>query len=138
MISIENKYPEYRSNSTLVFSCRYHVIFCPKYRRNVLTNKISIRLKEIFSEISEEISCPILEMEILTDHVHLLIDCDPSFGITKAIRTLKGKSANIIRNEFPELKKRLPCLWTRTSFIATVGSVSLETVKKYIQNQKGK
>ena len=138
MISIENKYTEYRSNSSSIFSCRYHVIFCPKYRRNVLTNEISIRLKEIFSEISEKISCPIVEMEILTDHVHLLIDCDPSFGITKVIRELKGKSSKLLRNEFPSLKKRLPCLWTRSSFIATVGSVSLKTVKKYIQDQKGK
>ena len=138
MISIDNGYQKYRSNSTSIFSCKYHIIFCPKYRRSVLTEDIAKRLKEIFYEISKKIDCYILEIEILPDHVHMILDCDPSFGITKTIRNLKGTSSRLLKKEFPELKKRLPCLWTRTSFISTVGSVSLETVKKYIQNQKGR
>jgi putative transposase len=76
-------------------------------------------------------------MEIMSDHVHLLLDVNPDFGVKKAITQLKGVSSRKLRDEFPELKSKLPCLWTRGKFVSTVGSVSLETVKAYIENQKG-
>lgn len=138
MILLSNTEHKYKSNSHFVFCCNYHVVFTPKYRRSVLSDDISKRLKEIFYSISEEINVDLIELEIMPDHVHMVVNCDPSFGITKTIRILKGKSAKLLRSEFPSLKKRLPCLWTRSSFIATVGSVSLEVVKRYVKNQKGK
>ena len=72
----------------------------------------------------------------MPDHAHMIIDCNPRFGIMECVCKLKGKSSRIMREQFPELKSRIPTLWTRTSFISTVGSVSLETVKQYIENQK--
>ena len=75
-------------------------------------------------------------MEVMKEHVHLLIDCNPRFGIMECVTKLKGISSKTLREEFPTLKSKLPCLWTRSAFISTVGSVSLETVKKYIENQK--
>lgn len=129
---------KYKSSEHLVYSCQYHVIFCPKYRRQVLVNGVDIRLKELFLQIAEKYEFNILDMEVMPDHVHLIIDCNPRFGIMECVHKLKGGTAKIIREEFPYLKSRLPNMWTRESFISSVGAVSLDIVKKYIENQKGK
>ena len=100
-----NTIKEYKSAAHLTFSCQYHVIFCPKYRRKVLKNGVDIRLKELFYEIAKEHDFRILEMEVMPDHVHMLIDCNPRFGIMECIHKLKGTTAPILRAEFPELKK---------------------------------
>ena len=76
-------------------------------------------------------------MEVMPDHVHLLIDCNPRYGIMKCVTNLKWGSSHIISREFPEVKNDLPSLWTRSCFVATVGSVSLDVVKQYIESQKG-
>lgn len=80
----------------------------------------------------------IIELEIMPDHVHCLIQIDPDFPISSTLNILKGKSSHDMIEHFPELKKRLPTLWTRSKFIASVGSVSLKTVKEYLENQKNK
>lgn len=126
----------YYSASHLTFRCTYHVVFCPKYRRKVLTDGIDVRLKELLKDTAETNHFQILEMEVMPDHVHLLIDCNPRYGIMQCVKDLKRASASILRKEFPELKSRLPNLWTRSTFIATTGSVSMETVKQYILDQK--
>ena len=127
----------YHHGEHIVYSCQYHVIFCPKYRRKVLVDGIDTRLKEILPEIAQSLGGAILEMEVMPDHVHLLADIDPRIGIDDFVGSLKRRSSHIIRTEFPYMKKRLPSLWTRGKFIAAVGSVSPETVKQYIENQKG-
>ena len=120
-----------------MYACQYHVIWCPKYRRSVLVDGIDERLKTILYETVEETNAEILELEIMPDHVHVLLDVDPQYGINKLVRHLKGRSSRILRQEFPSLKSRLPTLWTSSYFVATVGGVTLETVKQYIENQKG-
>lgn len=137
-MDISNKSKKYKTGNKLVYSCQYHVIFCPKYRRRVLSSKIQDRLKDIFMNISKESNFEILEQEILEDHVHLLISCNPKDGIYKIVSKLKGTSSNILRSEFKELSTRLPCLWSGSKFISSVGEVSLEVVKRYIEDQKGK
>ena len=77
-------------------------------------------------------------MEIMPDHVHLILDVDPRVGVNKVVRQIKGWTAHALGEEFPFMKSRLPRLWTRSRFISTVGSVSLEVVKQDIANQKGK
>ena len=129
--------PQYHYGEHIVYSCRYHVIFCPKYRRKVLVDCIDTRLKEILPEIAESLGGSVLEMEVMPDHVHLLLDVDPRIGINDFVGSLKRRSSHIIRTECPAMKKRLPSLWTRGKFIATIGSVSVETVNAYIENQKG-
>jgi len=74
----------------------------------------------------------------MPDHVHLLIDVSPKIGVWTTVNKIKGYTSNILRKEFPELKSKLPTLWTHSKFISTVGSVTLETVKKYIEEQKNK
>jgi len=129
---------KYRSSHSIVFSCQYHVIFCPKYRRKVLTDGIDDRLKSLIIEKQKDYDYSVLEMEIMPDHVHLLLDVNPQIGIIKVIAQIKGFTAQALRKEFPSLRSRLPCLWTRSKFVSTVGAVSLETVKQYIVEQKGK
>ena len=131
------KSSDYHHSGHTVYRCIYHVVFCPKYRRKVLVDGIDVRVKELFTEISAKYGFSICEMEVMPDHVHLLIDCNPSFGIKNCVARLKIQSSHAIREEFPYMKKRLPSLWTRGTFIASVGSVSMDTVKAYIENQKG-
>ena len=129
---------EYKSNKNVVFSCKYHVVWCPKYRRKCLVGEIGERLKELIQQTAAEINAEIFEMEIMPDHVHLLIEVDPQFGINKAIRHIKGVSSHALRMEFPSLKSRLPTLWTNSYFVSSVGGAPLEEIKKYIQIQKKK
>lgn len=75
-------------------------------------------------------------MEVLLDHVHLLCEVDPQFGIAKFVRLVKGRSSRLLRNEFPKLKSRLPSLWTNAYFVSTVGGAPLAVIKQYIEQQK--
>ena len=127
---------KYRTTETTVYCCRYHIIFCPKYRRKVLREPIAERFKQIVISMQEEQNFYVLGMEVMPDHVHLLLDIDPTIGVNVVVARIKGKTAHILNREFPELTRKLPTLWTRSKFIATVGSVSLEVVKKYIEEQK--
>lgn len=124
------------SNNNVVYDCKYHVVFCPKYRRKVLTAPTDARLKELLESKVKELNANILEMEIMPDHVHILVSCDPQFGIHRIVKHLKGYTSRVLRLEFKRLTSRLPSLWTNSYFVATVGSVSLETVKRYIELQK--
>ena len=127
---------KYRTTETTVYCCRYHIIFCPKYRRKVLREPIAERFKQIVMSMQEEQNFYVLGMEVMPDHVHMLLDIDPTIGVNVVIARIKGKTAHILNREFPELTRKLPTLWTRSKFIATVGSVSLDVVKKYIEEQK--
>ena len=127
---------KYHSSNNIVYSCKYHVVFCPKYRRKVLVSGVDTRLKELVMSICDEIHVDVIEMEIMPDHVHLLLEVHPQFGIHKAIKTIKGKTSRILRQEFPWLKTKLPTLWTNSYFCATVGGAPLSIVKQYIENQK--
>ena len=135
-MEIQNKSKEYKSTKHLVYSCQYHVIFCPKYRRKVLTGDVETRLKELILEKQEEYGYQVLDMEVMPDHVHLLLDVDPMIGIVRIVSKIKGYTSKQIRDEFPAVKKRIPTLWTHSRFISTVGAVTLEVVKKYIEEQK--
>ena len=126
----------YKSNRNVVYSCKYHVVWCPKYRRKVLINCADARLKELIREVAAEHQADILELEVMPDHVHLLIEVDPQFGIHHLVKLLKGRSSRILRQEFPWLKSRLPTLWTNSYFVSTVGGAPLAVIKQYIENQK--
>jgi len=124
------------SNHNVVFDCTYHVVFCPKYRKKVLKEPVDIRLKELFLEKAVELRAEVVEMEIMPDHVHLLIKCDPQFGIHRVVKHLKGHTSRVLRMEFRHLKSRLPSLWTNSYFVATVGTVQLDVIQKYMECQK--
>ena len=87
-----NTIMDYTSNNNVVYSCKYHIVWCPKYRRKVLVNGVDTRLKELIIQVCQEIQVEIIEMEIMPDHVHFLLEVDPQFGIHKAVKTIKGKT----------------------------------------------
>lgn len=129
---------KYKTNLNVVYSCKYHVIWCPKYRRSVLVKGVDTRLKEIIQDVATECDSEILELEVMPDHVHLLVEVDPQFGIHRLIKLMKGRSSKLIREEFKWIKSRLPTLWTNSYFVSTIGGAPLEVVKQYIEQQKHK
>ncbi len=144
-------FTQVKSNLNITYRCWYHVVWCPKWRRKVLTSDdprldnppvagdpgpVDERLAEIIREWANETGSEIAELEIMPDHVHLLVSVDPQYGIGKFIRMAKGRSSKLLREEFPSLKRRIPTLWTNSYFVATVGGAPLEVVKQYIQNQR--
>ena len=133
-----NASKQYNTSEHIVYSCQYHVIFCPKYRKPVLTLPIDGRLKELFYEVAHQYGFSIPDLEVMPDHVHMVIDCNPRFGVCNCVKLLKGTTSRVLREEFSSLKSRLPSLWTHNYFVSSVGSVSLETVKKYIADQKNR
>ena len=129
---------KYKNNLNVVYSCKYHVIWCPKYRRSVLVHGVDERLKQVIQDVATECDCEILELEVMPDHVHLLVEVNPQFGIHKLIKLMKGRSSRLIRSEFAWIKSRLPTLWTNSYFVSTIGGAPLEVVKQYIEQQKYK
>jgi putative transposase len=127
---------EYKSNQNVVFSCKYHVVWCPKYRRPVLVNGVDTRLKTIVSGVVAETRSELIELKVMPDHVHLLVEVDPRFGIRELVKRIKGRSSRLLRHEFPALRSRPPTLWTNSYFVSTVGRSPLAVVKQYIENQE--
>ncbi len=82
----------YKSNNNVVYSCKYHVVWCPKYRRSVLVNPVDARLKNLLRETATARRCEVIELEVMPDHVHLLVEVDPQYGIHRLVRELKGQS----------------------------------------------
>ena len=134
---IEQPEKQYTHEGHTVYSCQYHIIFCPKYRRPVLTKGVDKRLKELVVAMQEEYGYKLIECEVMPDHVHLLLSIPPTIAVTDMISRIKGRTSHILREEFPELTRKLPTLWTRGKFVSTCGSVSLEVVMNYIAEQRG-
>nr|HET6901880.1 IS200/IS605 family transposase [Ktedonobacteraceae bacterium] len=126
----------YKANRNVYYLCKYHVVWCPKYRRKVLLDAVASRLEQIIREVCQEHQAEIFSMEIMPDHVHLLVECDPQFGIHRLVRLMKGRSSRLLRQAFPSLKTRMPTLWTNRYFVSTVGGAPLTVIKQYIENQK--
>jgi putative transposase len=126
----------YLSSQTTVHFMNYHFVWCPKYRRKVIIARIEKRLKELIKEKARELGCEIIELETMPDHIHLFIQAPPTIAPNRIIAGIKGYTSKILRQEFPELKSRLPTLWTRSYFVSTHGHVSSETIKKYVEEQK--
>jgi putative transposase len=126
----------YKSNHNVSFSCTYHVVWCPKYRRKVLVEQIAKRLEQIIREVCKEHQAEVSSVEIIPDHVHLLVEVDPQFGIHRLVKLVKGRSSRYLRQEYPSLTTRMPTLWTNSYFVSTVGGAPLSVIKQYIENQK--
>lgn len=127
---------EVRSNNNVVYRCAYHVVWCPKYRRPVIEGAVDERLKQIIREVCAERECNLIELETMPDHVHLLVECDPQYGIHRLVKQIKGRSSRALRQEFDSLRSRLPTLWTNSYFVATVGGAPLGIIKQYVANQR--
>jgi REP-associated tyrosine transposase len=128
----------YARNAGAVFSLKYHLVFCPKYRKPVLTGAVETRLKALLLTKAAELSVTIHTMEVMPDYVHLFVESDPGMAPAKIAAQLKGCTSRILREEFRFLRSRLPSLWSRSYYIGSVGHVSEATVRRYIDNQKGR
>jgi len=126
----------YKSHNNVVYFCPYHVVWCPKYRRAVLVNGVDTRLKTIIQDVCTEFAAELLQLDVMPDHVHLLVEVTPQYGIHRLVRQLKGRSSRLLRQEYPWLRSRLPTLWTNAYFVSTVGGAPLEVIKQYIEQQK--
>jgi putative transposase len=132
-----NAEPRYRTNVGAVFSLKYHLVWCPKYRRKVLVPPVDDRLKELCVEVASEHDMTIHTMEVMPDHVHLFVEADPTLSVAEIVNRFKGRSSRILRQEFSSLRSRLPTLWSRSYYAGSVGSVSEAVVRRYIEAQKG-
>ena len=116
----------------------YHLVWCPKYRRAVLVGEVADRLQELLKQKADEIKVIVHSLEVMPDHVHLFIESDPTQAPAHIAAQFKGFSSRIMRNQFPRLRSRLPTLWSRSYYIASVGSVTASAIQHYIEEQKGK
>ena len=130
--------PEKRwtSSKGSVFNLGYHIIWCPKYRRKILIDDIEVRLKQLLLEKAEQLQLEIKSMKIMPDHVHLFVKAKPVDAPHFIAGQLKGYTSRILRQEFQELRTRLPTLWTRSYYIESIGHISSRTIIKYIEDQK--
>ena len=129
--------PRYKTNAGAVFSLKYHLVWCPKYRRKVLVSPIDDRLKELIAETAEQHDMTVHSMEVMPDHVHLFVEADPSLCVAEIANRFKGRSSRMLRQEFVSLRSRLPTLWSRSYYAGSVGAVSETVVRRYIEAQKG-
>jgi len=125
-----------KKQNHVTYDCNYHLIWTPKYRKSLLINGVDDDLKEIIQELSIELEFEIISMEIMPDHVHLLVSISPQLGVHKVIKRIKGRSSNILRKKYQNLRTKVPTLWTHSYFCATVGGAPLEVIKKYVEDQK--
>jgi len=120
-----------------VYQINYHFVWCPKYRRPVLTGDISDRLVQLIPEKVAELGGEVIELDVRPDHVHLFVSMPPTLAPNQIMHRIKGSTSHQLRTEFPQLKSRLPSLWTHSYYIGTAGNVSSETIRKYIESQEG-
>ena len=127
----------YAKNAGAVFSLTFHLVWCPKYRRPVLTPPVDGRLQALLAAIADEHGMTIRAAEVMPDHVHLVVEADPTLCVAEIVNRFKGRTSRLLREEFPALRSRLPTLWSRSYFAASVGAVSEATIRRYIAAQKG-
>lgn len=124
---------------TCVYNINYHIVWCVKYRRKVLTAQISSRLYDLLRSVAYEKGFTVIECKVgEADHVHCFVSAPPKISVTQIVKYLKGISGNILLKEFPEIRKYLwkGNLWNGSYFCETIGSTSEENIIKYIERQK--
>ena len=126
----------YKHTKTTVSLINYYFVFCPRYRRKIfLISNVEERFKELIKIKCKELNINIIAIECDKDHVHIFLNCLPTMSPSDIMKSLKGYTSKILRNEFNELSK-MPSLWTRSFFVSTAGNVCSETIKQYVENQK--
>jgi putative transposase len=126
---------QYRSTGKAVFSGKYHVIWCPKYRRRVLGGAAVRRLKQIIDEVVCEFGGMVIEVETMPDHVHLLVELPRQVAVSKLVQIVHGRSSRRLRQEFPHLA-RMGCWWSSSWLVCTVGGAPVEVVRRWVEDQK--
>lgn len=129
---------ERQSKSRAVFELRLHIVFVTKYRRPCLSTEVQHAARQAFVEVLKEWGCSLVEFGAEADHVHLIAEIHPALDVSRLINNLKSASSKRLRNQFPEHFARYywkPVLWHRAYYVGSIGSASLETVKRYVERQ---
>ncbi|MEM0363669.1 MAG: IS200/IS605 family transposase, partial [Sulfolobaceae archaeon] len=114
---------EYKSTRHVKYLCNYHFVWIPKYRRKLLASEVAEYTKEVLKSIAEELDCEVIALEVMPDHIHLIVHCPPRYAPSYLANYFKGKSARLILKKFPELRKYTNGkLWTRSYFVSTAGN----------------
>jgi len=125
----------YRKNAGAVFSLKYHLVWCAKYRRPVLVEAVATRLRELLTDKATELEVEIHALEVMPDHVHLFIESDPMRCVAELVNRFKGSTSHDLRKEFPPLKSRLPTLWSRSYYAASEGQLVSKMVADFVASQ---
>ena len=130
--------PEYRKGAHTVYDIQYHFVWVTKYRYKVLRGEVAERTREILRQVSMSRDLKILRGHVSSDHIHMLISCPPNLSPAKIAQYLKGVSSRKLQDEFPHLKKRYwgQHLWARGYFCASVGSVTDDQIRDYIEKHE--
>ena len=128
----------YRQNAGVVFSLKYHLVWCPKYRKPVLVDAVAESLVALIKLKAAELGATIHALEVMPDHVHLFVESDPTRAPTHIAAQFKGFTSNRLCKEFPHLRTRLPSLWSRSYYIGSLGEASASTIQHYIEAQRGR
>jgi putative transposase len=127
--------PDLQVSAGGVYDLGLHLVWCPKYRRPVLVDAVALRLRELIEVKAAEHGWRLVACEVMPDHVHLFVKTRPKDSPSYVANQFKGFSSRVLRSEFPHLRSRLPTLWSRSYFVASVGAVSTATVRRYIDTQ---
>lgn len=112
-----------------------HLVWCPKYRRRVLGGRVADRCAELLNRVAAARGWEIVASEVMPDHVHLFVRVGPADAPAEVVRAFKGRTARVLRQEFPYLHRFAKVLWSPSYFAASVGYVSESTVRRYIEHQ---
>jgi len=125
-------------NRNCVYQTAYHVIWCLKYRRDILAGEVVVTLGTMLDEICHERGWPVISKDIQPDHIHLFLSIPPAVAVADAVKILKGVTARRLFAEFPALKKCLwgGHLWSPSYYVGTAGNVSAETIRRYIERSE--
>lgn len=128
---------ELQTNNHSVFSLNYHLVLVVKYRRQVINDAISTRLREIFESIQSNYNITLEEWNHDVDHIHVLFSAHPNSEITKFLNAYKSASSRLIKKEFPAIRKKLwkEFFWSRSFCLISTGGAPIETIRKYIKSQ---
>ncbi len=126
----------YSKNAGSVYNLNLHFVWCPKYRKPVLTGAVEARLKELLQEKAAALNVEIKGLDIMPDHVHLFVSCDPTHAPQFLANQFKGSTSRVLRQEFAHLRSQLPSLWSRSYYVGDAGTVTDATIRRYIEQQK--
>ena len=127
----------YRKTSHVIYECKYHICWLPKYRYPILVGKVALRVRELIRQIAAANEVEIISGAVSSDHVHLYVSVPPSMSISKFVQFVKGASSRKLQLEFEEIRKRYwgQHVWARGYFVATAGNVTDDMIREYIRNQ---
>lgn len=127
-----------RKNSHVQYDIEYHIVWTTKYRYRVIEGKIAERTRKLIVQGCNSMNVTIVKGSIGREHVHLLVSCPPSLSVSKLVQQLKGKTSRTLQMEYKELKKRYwgRHLWSSGYFCRSVGTVTRNIIKEYIENQE--